>query len=222
MKIAKLLAAALMAFACTEAAADWNPCAKEDGFCAFQGRREVAYGAGNSWITKVFTNGVKCGSAQFGRDPAPGVAKACRVKDVALSQAGAGGWTPCAREDGFCRFEGRKEVAYGAGDKWVRKVFADGVKCSHRVFGDPAVGVHKSCQFRDVGAPAASSGTVTAKWVRCAQEGGACRFQGTRNVAYGAEGKYRYRVAKNAVACGNEYFGDPAPGKPKACFIDPS
>jgi hypothetical protein len=221
MKFPTLITAALLVLASTGAAAQWTTCAKEDGVCGFDGRREVAYGAGNAWITKVFMNGVKCASDKFGRDPAPGVAKTCRIRDVnAVGSPAPGPWIACAKEDGFCKFGGRKEVAYGTGNQWTIKFFANGVKCNNDRFGDPAPGKAKSCQFRDSAVPV-SSATIAPHWVRCANEGQTCKFSGSHKVAYGAEKRFNYRVLANGAPCSNLTFGDPAPGKAKACFYDP-
>jgi len=56
----------------------WTPCANENGFCSFSGTAQVRYGAGNSWNTGTFTNGVACNNSVFG-DPAFGVVKSCQV-----------------------------------------------------------------------------------------------------------------------------------------------
>lgn len=57
--------------------AKWIGCATEGRFCAFDGRRRVAFGAGKRWNTGVFVNGVDCTREKFG-DPAPGERKECR------------------------------------------------------------------------------------------------------------------------------------------------
>jgi hypothetical protein len=222
MKIAALAAAALtLFFASADCAAQWVTCAKEDGFCQFDGRREVAYGSGNRWVTKVFTNGVKCANSVFG-DPAPGVAKTCRARDIGAAAAPAPAqWVECAKEDGFCRFDGKREVAYGSGEKWSVKWATNGVKCANSVFGDPAPQKAKICRVRvAAGQPAFSE--MNASWQRCAAEGQDCRFDGTRKVAYGAGNRWHYRVARDRISCTSGIFGgDPAPNVVKACFLDP-
>ena len=55
-------------------------------------------------------------------------------------------------------------------------------------------------------------------WVVCAPEGGACRFDGNRRVAYGVGTKWMYRNLEGSVQCNAAAFGgDPAPGKAKRC-----
>ena len=57
----------------------WTTCANENGFCSFSGIAQVRYGAGSSWNTGTFTNGVGCNNSVFG-DPAFGVVKSCQVQ----------------------------------------------------------------------------------------------------------------------------------------------
>ena len=57
----------------------WTTCANESGFCSFSGTAQVRYGAGSSWVTGTFTNGVACNNSVFG-DPDFGVVKSCQVQ----------------------------------------------------------------------------------------------------------------------------------------------
>lgn len=62
--------------------------------------------------------------------------------------------------------------------------------------------------------PAVASGLTS-----CAAESGTCSFAGTRTVAYGAGGGWRYLSVPGSVACTNDAFGDdPQVGVVKACF----
>ena len=85
----------------------------------------------------------------------------------------AADWRPCAKENGYCRFEGRRDVQYGAGSKWITKTFTGGVKCDNNTFGDPLQGKEKSCRVSTVQKqdPVALP-EVTSAWTRCAGEGG--------------------------------------------------
>jgi hypothetical protein len=222
MKTAMLIATAALAVASTDAAAGWISCAKEGAYCKFEGWREVAYGAGDRWVSRQFTEGVNCSSDKFGGDPAPGVSKSCRVRDEVVAKPASGPvkWTPCAKEGGICSFDGRREVTYGAGNRWVRKVFSNGVKCATDKFGsDPAPGVPKTCTVSSL--TVADTSPVNASWARCAGEGQACRFSGSRRVAYGAQGRYHYLQVAENVLCGNPAFGDPIPGVSKSCYVQP-
>jgi hypothetical protein len=149
MRFAAFSAATLLVLASTDSVAEWIDCAREDGFCKFDGRREVAYGAGKKWVTKVFTGGVACTNRKFG-DPAPGMAKTCKVS-VAKGEDPApeitSSWVKCAGEGAFCKFSGAHKVAFGAGRKFNYRTFRDGAKCASVNFGDPAPGVVKACFY---------------------------------------------------------------------------
>ncbi|TGQ73120.1 MAG: hypothetical protein E5V49_01740 [Mesorhizobium sp.] len=55
---------------------------------------------------------------------------------------------------------------------------------------------------------------------RCAREGGICRLPYPAEVVFGAQGRTTSRFFdRNAVPCSNRVFGDPAPGRAKACYI---
>ncbi|TNF25703.1 MAG: hypothetical protein EP329_22615 [Deltaproteobacteria bacterium] len=57
---------------------------------------------------------------------------------------GAHGWM-CAREHGRCELAGEATIYYGDGARLAKKQVRGPVACENRVFGDPAVGVVKSC-----------------------------------------------------------------------------
>src|SRR5688572_33004155 len=54
-------------------------------------------------------------------------------------------------------------------------------------------------------------------WVFCANENETCAFTGTRQVRYGAAGRYAYVNATDGTPCTNAVFGDPAPNLAKHC-----
>jgi len=55
---------------------------------------------------------------------------------------------------------------------------------------------------------------------RCADEGEICRLPYPSEVVYGARGQTTSRfIDRRSVLCSNRVFGDPAPGRPKACYI---
>jgi hypothetical protein len=64
--------------------------------------------------------------------------------------------------------------------------------------------------------PAPTAPTTTG-WTACATEGGVCNFSGTRQVRFGANGKYNTKSVTGTVACSNSVFGDPIGGVVKAC-----
>ena len=59
----------------------------------------------------------------------------------------------------------------------------------------------------------------TSDWTFCASEGGDCRFSGTTQVRYGANGTYVYQTFTDSTPCTNAVFGDPAPGAAKSCAV---
>ena len=55
---------------------------------------------------------------------------------------------------------------------------------------------------------------------RCAREGGICRLPYPSEVVFGVQGRSTSRFFdRDAVPCSTRVFGDPAPGRQKACFI---
>ncbi|MFO1432005.1 MAG: hypothetical protein U1F76_17995 [Candidatus Competibacteraceae bacterium] len=56
-------------------------------------------------------------------------------------------------------------------------------------------------------------------YASCAQENGTCRFSGTKEVAFGANGRFIYKTATDSINCNDNTFGDPIFGTVKACYI---
>lgn len=138
---------------------------------------------------------------------------------TSAGSVGAQQWVKCASENGYCNVSGTAIVHYGAGKLWTKRRVSGGIACNNKTFGDPAVGQAKACYVEAAGA--GDSGGVKPEWISCAAEEGVCRFQGTRNVSYGAGKQWRYRVATNGIRCTNAAFGgDPAVGVRKSCYFD--
>lgn len=130
-------------------------------------------------------------------------------------------WWKCADEGGQCRFSGKRKVAYGANGRFAYRMYLNGTACHPGMFGgDPAVGVNKSCYYMSE-TPSRPLAAIDPTWRHCAGESGFCRFQGERRIAYGAKGKWSYRIARDGVKCSPERFGDPVVGVVKSCYIDP-
>jgi len=130
----------------TPPASGWTACAPENGTCSFSGTREVRYGAGTSFASKIVTGSVACSNAVFG-DPAPNVVKSCSYSNATVTVPT---WTACAGEGGTCAFSGRREVRYGAGSSFVSRVFSGAAVCSNATFGDPLPNVVKACSYSSV------------------------------------------------------------------------
>jgi len=135
-------------------------------------------------------------------------------------------WIACAGENQYCTVPGTQMVRYGAGDRWNLKKATNRIYCSNDVFGDPAPGKGKACYYQDAPQPdkgwrppSGHDDGRQARWVRCANEGEYCRFDGNRDIRYGADGRWSNKSARNGISCSNDVFGDPAPGTTKACFI---
>ena len=110
-------------------------CAKEGERCQFNGTSAVSYGTDANRISKTVTGGIDCNNRAFGSDPAPGVAKTCKLVP-----------TKCADEGGICAFSGKRTVKYGAIGIWTETIATNGIKCANGEIGkDPVPNVSKQC-----------------------------------------------------------------------------
>ncbi|MEV7622796.1 family 43 glycosylhydrolase [Actinoplanes sp. NPDC089786] len=126
------------------------------------------------------------------------------------------GWTVCAGEHGVCSVARTGMIAYGAPGGYVyRSVRAGSVQpCTIAGFGgDPLFGTVKSCSVAPAGGPQGYS--------QCATLGGVCVVTGTRTVAYGINGAYRYREVTGSAPCTNARFGNPIRLVEKRCYVSP-
>ncbi|RVU43753.1 hypothetical protein [Rubrivivax rivuli] len=129
------------------------------------------------------------------------------------------GWTRCASEDQYCKVNGTARVRYGADNRYEYRNVTGGIQCSYKIFGDPAYGVHKTCEYMPTGG---GYGSVNhgSGWEYCGSEGGYCSFNGPGEVRYGVNGKFIVRRANNGMPCDVNTFGDdPAYGQKKSCFV---
>ena len=206
------------------AQAQWQRCAGQDEICRFNGQALVRYGAEGRYAFRVALNRVICDHQEFG-DPAYGQAKQCDF-NFDLSQRDAAGptapdgWAYCAAEGELCRFAGRARVRYGADNRYVYRNAADGIRCAVAVFGDPAYGVNKTCEYQNHRGVDYGNVNYGPGWEYCASEGGVCGFSGPGEVRYGVNGKFVVRRAVNGMPCDVNTFGrDPAYGENKHCFV---
>ena len=185
----------------------WSKCADEGGRCYFNGVRIVRYGAKDQYNTREFKNGVDCNNQVFG-DPIEGATKQCEI-----AAPGQAAWVGCANEGETCTFTGLRQVRYGTRGKFTApRNMNKAVECSNAVFGDPAPGITKHCEY---------SPEIPITWTQCATEGGNCNFSGMRVVRYGARERYAIGEFFNGVACTNAVFGDPIRGASKRCEYGP-
>lgn len=125
------------------------------------------------------------------------------------------GYTLCAAEGGTCTPSGTQVMAYGAGSYLYRTV-SGATLCANSAYGgaDPAFNVLKSCYLAPAGGPAG--------YTSCAAENGTCNVSGTREVAFGTGGAFRFQTVTGAVACTSAAFGtDPVHGVAKSCYTAP-
>ena len=202
--------------------AGWQRCAGQDEVCRFQGQALVRYGALGRYAYKVGAHRLLCDEHEFG-DPVFGQVKECEFNpDVNARPATGGGdgpeaWVPCGGEGDTCRFNGFARVRYGVDQRHVYRNALGSVRCSVDVFGDPAFGTPKRCEYKLHGA---SSGSTERGWEYCASEGSVCSFSGPAEVRYGAKGRFVTKRAINGMPCSLEAFGsDPVYGERKSCFV---
>ncbi|MEF2279727.1 S8 family serine peptidase [Deinococcus sp. YIM 134068] len=84
--------------------------------------------------------------------PAPSPAPAPTPNPPAAGRpTGPAGFAFCSMEFEDCKFQGKKEAAFGAQGKFLTGVGTDGFKCTVQEWGnDPIVNVKKACFIRDV------------------------------------------------------------------------
>jgi hypothetical protein len=144
----------------------WNYCASEGGQCNFSGTREVRYGANGNYAYGIFSNSISCNNGVFG-DPIYGTAKSCEYGDGTTQSSSSSTTTPtnnsswnyCASEGGQCNFSGTREVRYGANGNYSYGIFTNSVSCNNGVFGDPAYGTAKNCEYADGTSSSSSQNT---------------------------------------------------------------
>jgi hypothetical protein len=178
-------------------------CAGEGETCATT-MHYVRYGAGDQFVYKSELGPFLCSAATFGSDPAPGVEKACYYS--AYQPAFVGGLLPMT--------EGQTgnvigNVAYGANGVFNFKTFPGttftSITCDDATFGDPLPGVTKGCFYLGVYRPFAKQGERITEVPRA--------------VAYGANGRFTFKLVTEPQRCNDAGFGgDPFPGVKKACY----
>lgn len=147
----------------------------------------------------------------------------------------ANGWVFCAMEGQVCNVNGAATVRFGADGEFEYRNANGPIPCTNQVFGDPARGETKRCEYRlghnaqdsdrrPGGWSGSSSGWAgrpndDAGWQTCAMEDEYCNFRGTREVRFGAAGQYTVRTFSGGADCHVRTFGDPAPGLRKMCQI---
>jgi hypothetical protein len=135
------------------------------------------------------------------------------------------GWSRCASEGNECYMSngGHHLIRYGLNDKYFMLETFDlsHIACNGAVFGDPARGSDKFCDYTDL--------PDNSTWVDCASEGQNCQLPDAqpRNVRYGIDwgpakglglpGGWVYKVGSSSIRCSNDEFPDIANGSAKRC-----
>jgi hypothetical protein len=171
-------------------------CGNEEDTCWVSGAQTVRYGDQAAFFYRTENGPISC-SNDLWNDPDPGMPKHCDVGDVS--------WYPCADEGSRCYFYGPKVVRYGVPGAYVTRLLSDVTDCNNAVFGDPAVGQPKHCEYAD------------PIWTKCSDEWSSCSVSGSHYIRFGWGDSWNYATRSGTFSCDNGQFGDPAPGLLKAC-----
>lgn len=144
--------------------------------------------------------------------PAPAPTPTPTTKPTPTPPATDEQWVTCGGESQSCDFVGTTKVRYGtSGDTFVTKTATDGISCSYQVFGDPAPGASKHCEYD-------ARYAAPADWVTCAAYGEACSVPAKAVVRMGNAGYYLKKTVLTGIACTVDAFGgDPYYGNIKIC-----
>lgn len=88
-----------------------------------------------------------------------------------------------------------------------------------RAAGNMAGNCNDTRAYSSMGAVVKTSSALPAFAAFCSFENGNCNFSGKKEVWYGAGTRWAVAPAQDGIACSNEFFGDPAPGTGKACYM---
>ena len=179
-------------------------CATQNGTCSFSQYSQIAYGANGTFrYVPSAAGSIPCVDGAFG-DPTPGVLKNCFYSPTNGGQAtGPIGSILCATEGNTCYFSGTGIVSYGYSGQFYSSTQANGVACTDAL-GDPNPGQIKNCFYTPASAsiPVGPSG-----YIYCGPDGGTCAYAGWAQVAYGANGSFRYYPALGGLGCQAATFG---------------
>jgi spore coat protein U-like protein len=122
-------------------------CVSETRLCTFSGHADVAFGGDGNFNYQYGVPGViSCSDPVFG-DPWLGNTKACYIRP----DIGPSGYSFCVSEGQTCHVSGTADVAFGVAGKFHYKFGVTGnIPCTDAEFGDPDVGVEKSCYVKPV------------------------------------------------------------------------
>ena len=188
----------------------WGECALLNATCSVSQPSVVALGANGYFNYGTFGSATDCDYSVFGNPDATGQL-ACYSEPTPAASTDV--WTECAAENGTCSYSGVMTIAFGAnGDYHYATLGGGGTACTDAVFGDPDYDTVKACYLM---APPPQF----THWDLCATNGGTCKFSGTSEVAYGADGRYTYGSHSNGTSCTESTLGDPEASGTAYCYV---
>ena len=188
----------------------------------------VSYGANGAFNSLTLAAGnYVCGDQLFG-DPAPGANKSCYTSvttPATTTTSSSTVLTLLTGQSGSFKLTSSSNIAYGSGAQLAQKTLSSGTYvCGDQLFGDPAPGQPKSCYSTSgstsTTTPVASKPTSTNQLSMLIGQSGSFTLASAATVAYGSGSQLVEKsLAAGTYACGDQLFGDPAPGVNKQCYL---
>lgn len=205
----------------------WVKCADEDQICAFAGSKSVRYGANEQFVYKDLFDSTLCSNSVFG-DPLYGVIKACYLLEMptpSKPSVGGDGTTNSLNWDVLAdHYEVDIQLDDGA---WLPDATTyttspatwNNLDAGSRAYRIRACNAENLCSRNSPTSEMVITAPYVEEWMKCAEEGQLCVFEGNGNVRYGANEQFVYKDIVDGTSCSNAVFGDPIAGVIKACYI---
>ncbi len=123
------------------------------GYNLYQGSTQIAQPTGLSATASSLTCGTSYTFGVEAKDAAGNISTRSTLNASTSACPPPSGWTFCANEHELCSFSGTKEVRYGINSTYFTRTATGSIMCDNATFGDPAPGLDKHCDYRDVTAP---------------------------------------------------------------------
>lgn len=183
----------------------------EPTVCEFEGTRKVAFGANGQFFYTEATDGIDCTSSSFEGDPASGTRKACFLAPSSSAPAEDNDSSVSSIASSTSSISSSSSSSVTSSSSSERAVSVP--------VPVPPVGVTPTTE----GPSSEYTFCVNeAEWLSGPRpDATVCEFDGTREVAFGANGQFHYKTASGRIACSSNSFeqGDPISGTRKACFV---
>jgi len=121
-------------------------------------------------------------------------------------------WKYCAKEDETCKCDGT--VRYGFGRAWVDKTSSGSIGCNNEVFGDPLIGVYKSCLC--IQSPTKKDLEMDGVWLENHSEDGLSFAE--RKIQFAKLKQFRWSGAVNECAGADIWYAAPYKHSADACI----